>query len=56
MTDRLSSRPPAPPYGDGTHLQLQQFSLLELHTGLRLSGLAGFLLGLLLLPVPRLLP
>lgn len=49
-------RPPAPPRGDATHLQLQHFLLLELHPGLSLSGLTGLLLGLQLLLLPRLLP
>lgn len=52
---RVSSRPPAPPRGDATHLQLQHFLLLELHPGLSLSGLPGLLLGLQLLLLPRLL-
>lgn len=53
---RLSSWPPATLPGDGTHLQLLHFSLLELHPGLHLSGLPGLLLSLPLLLLPRLLP
>lgn len=53
---RMSSRSPAPPRGDKTHLKLQHFLLLELHPGLSLSGLTDLLLGLQLLLLPRLLP